>query len=529
MNFKDYAGNFIPTNPLATSVTVSADTVAPNVVSAVVKGDSVLEVTFDKAMNIATLTTGYNASNAADLSAQNVKLLDGNLGTTAGHLSAPTAVDSTNKVFDFSIAGTTWNGTTNVESAIVALNNTIADLSGNTITAVTKNVSFNKDVAAPGLVSAVYKNVATYGTTVSGTPITTTYGCIVFTYNTDITAGVAPSTVINDQGTQVSGILGTPVVNNSDATQLVVPLTAAVASGTTSYMILLPTGMVTDDAQTPNSSVAVNQVVSVSAGAVVVGDTTAPSVASAGSNGTAAITTPAASATAAQSLTQNAVIDVNYTEAGSGLDLTTVVNTNNYRLDGLPLPAGSYVTVTGANTTTITLPLGSLTTDKTTAGSGYILTISGIKDKSGNAMATSVENVTLKADANPVLNSAVVNSDGSLSAGFSLGLVDATTVTTGSDFVLTVNGSPLTFAASVAAVAGTAGAPTQYTITNGTGSESGKYVLTVYDAAGHVYNLNNASTITFATAASQAGGAGHAISAASLGATLKASTSITVK
>ena len=504
MNFKDYAGNFIATNPLPATVAVATDTTAPIVTNVVVKGDGTLQVTFDKAMNIATLTANTN-----------VILRDSGLGTTAGTLGAAAAADGTNKVFNFAILGTTWPSS-NTMNAIVALNSSVADSAGNTLAAITKNVTFSKDTVAPGLVSATYKNVTSYGTTGSGTAIATANGSIVFKFNESINAGAAPSTVINDQGSAVAGILGTPVVNNADDTELVVPLTAGVASGTSTYMILLPTGMVTDKAQTANNSAAINQVVNVSAGAVVAGDTTAPAI-----NGTPIGTTT--------SLTSGSVITINYTEAGAGLDLTTVVNTNNYRVDGLPLPAGSYVTVTGPNATTITIPSGNITADKT-APSGYILTVTGIKDKAGNIMATQVANITLQADAQPVLNSAVLNGNGTVTAGFSLAVNAASSVTTGANLVVTVNGTALTYATSITPVTtGTVGAPTQYTITDGTGADAGKYVITVYDAADHVYSLNNATSISVATAGTTVSGATTISASAAMHAAVKAGTTITVR
>ena len=503
MNFQDYAANFTATNPLPASISVTTDTTAPSVLNVVVKGDSTLEVTFDKAMAIGTLTQNTN-----------VILRDSGLGTTAGTLGAPAAADGTNKVFNFAITGTTWPAS-NTMSAIVALNGSVADLAGNTLAPVTKAVTFTKDTTAPGLVSATYKNTATYGTN-SGTPIATAFGSIVFKFNEKITAGVAPSTVINDQGSAVAAIIGVPVVNGSDETELVVPLlTPGVASGVTSYMILLPTGMVTDRAQTVNNSAAANQVVNVSAGAVVAGDTTAPAI-----NGTPAGTTA--------SLVSGTAITVNYTEAGAGLDLNTVVNTNNYRIDGLPLAAGSYVEVTGTNTTVIHVPSGSVTADKT-APSGYVLTITGIKDKAGNTMATQVANVTMRADTQPILNSAVLNTNGTLTAGFSLAVVEASTVTSGANLVITVNGVTLTFAASAPVSSGVASTPNRYTLTAGTGAESGKYVITVYDTNGNVYNANNATSISVATASSTVSTVGDVTAATALHAGIKAGTTITVR
>jgi hypothetical protein len=505
MNVKDYAGNATATNPLATSVTVASDTVAPNVVSVAVKSDKTLEITFDKAMNIATLTANSY-----------VKLYDSNLGSTAGTLGTATSVDTTvNKVWDYTISGTTWNST-NVENAIVALTNTVADTSGNAITAVMKNVSFTKDTTAPTIVSAVYKNTSTYGTTALGAQEATPYGSIVLTYNEDVVSatGTVPTTVINNAGSSVTAFTaGSAIVNGSNSKELILPLasTGAVASTVSSYLIVLPASLVTDDSQTLNASVSMNQTVSVSAGAVTSGDTTAPVI-------------TAVTATAASSITSGSTIAYTITETNP--DFTTIVNTNNYTLGGAGLPTGSYITVAGSAgsyTATVHIPAGSITADKLVAASGYVFVISGIKDLSGNTATVNVSTLALAADTKPVLNSAVINTNGTLTIGFSLGVSAASTVAS-TDLVLTVNGTALSLAAT-APTGGAAGTLTKYMIADGTGNDAGKYVITVYDAAGTAYSLTNATTLVIATGSTVTG----IKTTGTIAATATTGTSITVR
>lgn len=496
INFRDFAGNFTAINPLPSNVTVIPDTTAPTVTNIVVNGDNQLEITFDKPMSITTLTAGTN-----------VRMLDANLNPTAGTLGAATVRTGTNNtVFRFPITGTTFPAT-NVMNAIVALSNAVTDLSGNALVAQTRNVSFTRDTSRPAVVSAEYKNTATYGV-VAGVPFATPNGSIVFTFNEPITAGAVPATVITDLGSVVVNPFAAPQVNTLNTRELILPLNAPVATGTISYLILLPQGMVNDRAQVPNASLSQNFTVNVQAGGVVVGDTTAP-----------VIQPPAVAV--GKTLDAPTAININYVETGSGLDLTTVVNINNYRLDGLPLPAGSFVTVTSPTVTTVIIPAGSITADKT-----YTLTVSGIRDRAGNVAITHVANLVLQADAKPELNSAVINANGTVSIGFNLAVKPVIATTSGNDFVVRVNGAILTFAAAAPIATGTAtGIATQYTLTSGVGADAGRFVITAFDVNGFVVNLNNAFTLSVATVASPAVVEANT----TLGATLKGSTTIVVR
>lgn len=448
MNFKDAAGNYMATNPQSATVTVAGDVVAPNVTNVAFVRDNKLEVSFDKAMNISTLTANTN-----------VRLLDSTLTAGSITLGAPSAADTTNKVFDFAVSGLTFN-TSNAFNGIVVLGSSIADLSGNTLTALTRNVSVIKDTTAPQVVSAVYKNVATYGTSDAActTAIATAHGCIVVKFNEPVTASALNTaySVVDNNGASITTPISAVTVNTSDNTELVLTLSADVVSGTTSYLVLIPTNAAKDLSLLTNGSLAVNKAVDVSAGVPVASDTTAPSI----TNGT--VTTNAAGATA----TAVKTITVPFVESGSGLDLSTVVNTNNYRLDGMPLPAGSYVTVS-TTTATINIPAGSIAADKVSP-TGYIFNVTGVKDKAGNTMSPYVGNITLYDDVAPVLKTAVINStDGSLSLGFSEN-VNAVTADTAKDFTVVLNGSTL--------LAGTTPA---WTVAAGTGADAGKYVLSV--------------------------------------------------
>ncbi|MDK2902982.1 MAG: trimeric autotransporter adhesin, partial [Clostridiales bacterium] len=333
--------------------------------------------------------------------------------------------------------------------------NSINDASGNALTATTRNVSVTKDTTKPQVVSATYKNVTTYNT------LPTANGAIVVKFSEPVTAVAAATaySVVNDAGTSLTTPINSVAINPLDDTELVLSLSTAVASTEKSYLVLIPSGAVTDKSLSANANDAVNQLVDVSAGVPVAADTTAPAVAS---------VTP----TAATSSTSGSLIAVTFTEADSGLDLATVINTNNYRLDGMPLPTGSYITVEGT-VAKINIPAGRIAADKI-----YILTVSGIKDKAGNVMSTYVNasDVTLKDDIRPVLTTATLNANGTVSLGFSEGV--NTAVGKEADFVVILNGVTLNSAA--------------YTLADGVGAEAGKYVLSVKTSVEEA----NGSTIT---------------------------------
>lgn len=437
LNFKDYAANLMATNPLATTVTVTADAVAPVVTKVEVIRDSLIEVTFDKAMNTTTLT---NTS---------VKLYDPNLLTTGITQTGAVTVkaNTDNKTFSVPIAAVPFN-TSGVFTGILSFTNNIKDSSGNALVATTQPVTLTKDTTAPTVVSSTYVNTTTYN------GIATTNGAIVVKFNEPVTYFAANTTytVVDNLGT----VILTPLVahttataginvNPNDLTELVLPLAANVGSTITSYTVVMPTGAAKDLTIAANASASVNLTVNVSAGPPVAADTLKPVVASA---------TP----TVATSTTPT-TIAVAYTEAGSGLNTATVIDTNNYRLDGTPLPGGSYITLAGT-TATITVPMGTIAKDK-----AYALNINAIADKAGNVMDPYIGSVTLRDDIAPTMTTAVLNTNGTVSVGFDETMLTGVAKEAGLTFV--INGSTLS------------GANIAYTIADGLGSDAGKYVATV--------------------------------------------------
>lgn len=433
LNFKDVAGNLVATNPIATTVTVAGDAVAPTIAKVEVVRDSLLKVTFDKAMDVATLTS------------TSVKVLDGNLTATGLTQGLVTAVPNTgNKSFYVPLSAVPFNASGSF-TGVLSFANSIKDAAGNALNASTQAVSLTKDTAAPQVVSTTYKKETTYGGQ------TNANGFIVVKFNEGVTASAA-NTAYTVVDAKTGAVIATPIsavaASTLDSTELVLSLGNAVAAGSTTYTVVLPTAAAKDKSVSTNSSAAANLTVDVSAGAPTASDTTAPIVAS-------------AVETAATALVPGSTILVTFTEANA-LDVATVTNASNYRLDGNALPAGSYVTYnSGAKTATVVIPSGTITADK-----NYTLNVYNIKDAAGNTALPFVDTaITLKDDVKAELTAAVLNTNGTLSTTFSEAVVSGASKEADFNFVL--NGTALT------------GAARAYTIADGAGADAGKYVFTV--------------------------------------------------
>lgn len=434
LNFKDVAGNLMATNPLATTVTVTADTTAPTITDVSVLRDNLVEVTFDKAMAPSTLSSGT------------VKFLDSNLNNAGTAVPSVKANTTDNKTFDIAITGVTFN-TAGTFTGLLSFTDSVKDATGNAIVPVTKSVTLTKDTTAPAVVSSVYKALDSYaGVTNTGK------GFIVVKFNEKVNTSAAATAykVLDNAGSNVSTPISAVAVNPNDATELILSLNAAVVSTVTSYTVILPTSAVVDLSSQINPSASANLTVDVSAGAPSVSDVTAPVLSS-------------STETAATSATSGTTIALTFTEAGSGLDNSTVTDVNNYRLDGSPLPAGSYIQVDSITAATIYIPAGTITKSK-----NYSLNVSGIKDEAGNVMTPYVDSaITLVDDVEPVLTSGVINTGGTVSLGFSEDMITAVGAEAG--LTVKINGS----------AAFDTGANTALVLADGVGSDAGKYVLSV--------------------------------------------------
>ncbi|MBE2909173.1 S-layer homology domain-containing protein, partial [Anoxybacillus flavithermus] len=240
-----------------------------------------------------------------------------------------------------------------------------------------------------------------------------------------------------------------------------------VAQTAKSYTVSVSASTVKDLSSQQNSNALATLTADVSAGAIVGKDTAAPSITSI--SGVAAV-----KATSTGNQIKFAIQDqANAGETASGVDFTTVADVNNYRLDGAPLPAGSYVTVAGAApsyTVTIQMPFGAISKDK----DNYALNINGIKDKAGNVITpVAVNTVSLKDDVKPELKTATLNAGGTVSLGFSEDVVPVVAAKSVLDFTVELNGATLTKPTDAPATA------LAYELVDGTGADAGKYVLRV--------------------------------------------------
>jgi uncharacterized cupredoxin-like copper-binding protein len=455
LNFKDAAGNLTATNPITTNVTVTGDTTAPTITSVTPVRNSSVEVTFSKDMDATTLTTG------------SLRVLDANLTTAGGTIAEatvlPKVIDGVNSknTFVITLTGLPYD-TSNNFSGVVAYSSTIKDLSGNAIAAGTTSLSTSKDTVAPTYVSSSYNKLTTYN------GIVTANGAIVVKYSKPIQLGTAlPAayTVVDDLGSTVANTINAVAVNPNDKTELVLSLTNPIATTAKTYSIVIPGTAVKDLSIETNAAASANTTVDVTAGAPVASDTTAPTVVYLNK---AADTLAYAGSTIGLTIQDNA--------GGSGLDMSTVTNVSNYKLNGAALPSGSYITYTGT-TATINIPANTITTDGVES-----LNVNGIKDKAGNTITPFVDttDVTLNDDIKPVLTTETLNTSGSVSLGFSESVVPV--AGTAADFTVKLNGSTLT------------GANLAYSLADGTGADAGKYVLSV--ATRHVGIAAVAGTVT---------------------------------
>lgn len=411
LNFTDYAGNFLTANPSKTTVTVASNVNAPVVSTVNVVRDNLIEVTFDKAMAPGTLTNST------------IKLLDGNFADlAAGNITGVVAkAGSGNKTFQISLDDVPALPFNNgVFNATLVFTNSITDSVGNTLSTTNRSVSVTRDVTAPTVASVKHvKASSTVGANYGGVALAN--GVVVVQFNEAVTKGTLTGLkLIDNNGVDVTSTyitateIAAAAVNANDATEVVIQLASVVPSTLTSFTLRLPSAAANDKSLNTNgSTAAVNSFVTVP-GTGTTTDSLAPNA-----TGVTVV---------------GSEIRIAVTEANS-LNASTVLDLNNYRLDGAPLPAGTYATVTGTApsfTINLFLPTGSISESR-----NYSLNVAGIKDAAGNTMSTTAFNTAaLVDDVKPELKTATLNADGSVSLGYS----ETVTGVTASDLAFTVNG-----------------------------------------------------------------------------------------
>ncbi|WML29631.1 Ig-like domain-containing protein [Neobacillus sp. OS1-32] len=415
INVQDYANNYTTPNPLEVSVVVVADTVAPNVVSVKPVGENKLEVKFDKNMSLASF-------------ANHVRLVAGS--GTVTNLTATAGSDAKTVILTGSLSYT------DSYSALLFIDSDVKDTAGNNVAAYSTSVVFSKDNVAPTLTSVEYKN-----------------GKLSAKFSENIAAGGNTTVTAINQATGVSTTITlnyTASTGNAVISGDTLTVTQGLVDGT--YQLRLPANTVVDLAGSPNQNALIVKDFVVKND--VAGDNTAPTV----TQPTGSTVTPGAPGVE-QTVTYTAA------DAGSGINLATVRDLNNYTWDGKALPADSYVTTVLTGTAdkatsvavTVHIPSNKITATKTAA-----FTINGIRDNAGNTItAVGTGNVTLADGVKPEFTSAAIAANGtSLVLGFS----EAVTGVDKADFVFTLNGVTLP-AANLATISVSNTEPNKY-VTN---------------------------------------------------------------
>ena len=432
LNVKDAAGNFMASNPSTASVTVEADVAAPVVTGLSVVRDNLIEVSFDKAINSSTL-------------AGNIRLLDAN-GVAQASTSASIKPNTGGKTLLVSVAPT-FNSAGNFNGTLI-FSDSIKDTAGNALATTSRSVSISKDTVAPTVVGNT-KYIAA-GESFKGTAYAN--GAIVLEFNEDVAyLGLKATKLISSTGADVSARLASAAVVEDKF--LVISTNAALPEGT--HTLRLDASVVEDRSTAANDNVF--GIFGVAVAPVQSTDTTRPVV-----DDTSVV------ATAATPTVPGSKIVLTVTD-NVEVDPTSLLNVNNYLLNGLPLPAGTFVTtnyVAGTATAndvdvTLNIPAGGIATS-----GDYTLNVNNLKDKAGNVIAPFVKaGLALVDDKAPELSSANILSNGLLILGFSEAVDAVNPATTEGDFVLRVGSTVID--------------NSQIAFTDGAGTDAGKYVVAV--------------------------------------------------
>jgi hypothetical protein len=440
LNFKDFAGNFLDNNPTNTKFTVSSDAVAPVVQDVKVVRDNLVEVSFDKAMDVATFSG-------------NTRILDQNGVVQGGSLSATIKPGTSGKTVRLATATAVPFNNNGTFAGTLVLGDAIKDASGNAKSATSHTITLTKDTVKPTLTGASY---VAPGAQYAGS--TYANGAVVVKLSEEVSAANTPANfkLITSAGVEVtSPAISAVTVNPLDSKEVI--LTMAGTLSADNYTLRVANEAVADLSTQANKNVAAVTTVKVDGSS----DTVKPVVAF-------------GTVTAATSQTSGSKISLSMTD-NVGLDLATVQNVSNYLLDGKPLPAGSYVTLThnGSSTSAaatdinVTLNIPEKSISKT---ANYTLNVNNIKDRAGNTASPFVESpVALVDDISPELKAATISSNGLLVLDFSEEVnTVALNADTADNFQFVINGTEV-------AVANNGNIAT---FADGTGTDTGKYVVT---------------------------------------------------
>lgn len=321
----------------------------------------------------------------------------------------------------------------NTRKLTLIVTDAVKDSLGNKAPVVNQAVTLTKDTVAPKATSArVLKNAAG---DVTGFEVT---------YDANLKVSTPTTTTIraiNASGKEITTGLGlaasTGAVVATDQNKLTVSFTAVAMTSDISgqiKLILPEIATLVDDSTQANKAVAT----------------------------TLNVDLGASDSTGLKAAIANGAGDNKYTVTfNKAVDASSAINTQNYKLNGVVIPTTSVVTYDpSTKIATIEVPASFATKDDTSA----MLTVSGVKSYDGTeALAATAGKVTLVDKVAPVLSSAVLNADNTLTITFDEKLGVAPVI---GDLDVKVNGTAIT----------TSGTPT-IAVTAGVGSDAGKYTI----------------------------------------------------
>ncbi|MGV3265867.1 hypothetical protein [Cytobacillus pseudoceanisediminis] len=419
VNLTDKGGNVTVSTSKTFSVTVDTVSPAPTLSA---QSDKGILVTFSKPMDVASVTAALASNAVKDELLNNVSY--------TGPVTA--VADSNDTQFLIPVTATLYTNK-NSRTLSVVFPGTMKDKLGNTVAAGTQSVTLTKDTAKP--VATGYKVIKNANGEVTDIEVSFSEGLAV-------NANPAEPTIVNMNGVDVTasllgGLTADPITAGDKKVTYSVGSAAKV---TGKYAFSFGSGLVTNQAEVGNTSDAFNYTIDFGAGA-------------------STFNLPSGSLPSAVSNT----ITV---EFGRGVKGGAVANSAtdlaNYSLAGKPLPAGTTITLDAAqDTATIVLPAGTI--EKTDAAA--VFTVANVMSLNGEVLNTYTGTLSVVDNVKPVLNSAALNVDGTVTIGFNETLAAGPDA---DDLAVTVNGVQLT------------GAAPAYTVTPVTaGADAGKYLVTV--------------------------------------------------
>ncbi|GED34863.1 Ig-like domain-containing protein [Brevibacillus centrosporus] len=478
---QDLAGNAV--SATTKSVTYNKDLVAPTLASVTQKDDVTLKVKFSEKLDSAALPNVdvYRGTSIFWSGALTTGVLDADDTTDTTYLVTldPNAGGASQVLYP---AG---QNTANVNVDVASFK----DVAGNVAAATSKSVSITKSTSVPAVTTTKWDGtnvVVTFDKTLESSTVDTTKLLI-----TDSTgAEVTPSGAVVSADKTTTAADGKYVV-----------ISGLPANET--YTINFVAGFAEDQAIIPNKTGNYTFTIATPSTA---GDTTKPVIETDAGTGTDANTLDELAGASANGTKVTAsgtgnVIEVLFSEP------VKAVSAANFKIDGAALPAGSVVTLTkGAQSNDnrvakITLPESAVAHD-----GNYELGVSGVQDLAGNTIAATNVVVALDDTVDPVLTTAVVNADNSITLTFSEAIATTTFTGAEADFVVTVNNVDVSADAAVAE-AGVAG-DNKLKLTFGTTNVVGQTVVvstaattSVLEDAGNQANKLKTGVTVNATAA----------------------------